>query len=48
MAKELAKEIEAPATGLISLIDVSEGNLLKEGDTVAQVGYKTGPIKGVF
>ena len=44
----LTKEIEAPATGLISLIDVSEGNLLKEGDTVAQVSYKTGPIKGVF
>ena len=45
---ELTKSIIARQDGLITLIDVSPGDYVKEGDTIAQVTYKTGIIKGVF
>ena len=44
----LTKEIEAPATGLISLIDVSEGNLLKRGTLLPKLVTKKAPSKESF
>lgn len=45
---DLTRSIIARQDGLITLIDVSPGDYVKEGDTIAQVTYKTGVIKGVF
>jgi multidrug resistance efflux pump len=45
---ELSKNIVAREDGIVTLIDVSQGDYVKEGDTVAQVSYKTGVMKGVF
>ncbi|KZR65035.1 HlyD family secretion protein [Prochlorococcus sp. MIT 1306] len=45
---ELSKKIVATIDGIVTLIDVTEGDFLKEGDTVAQISYKTGAVKGVF
>ncbi|MDA7685473.1 biotin/lipoyl-binding protein [bacterium] len=45
---QLTKEIIARHDGIVSLIDVSPGDYVKEGDTIAQVNFKTGFVKGVF
>lgn len=45
---ELSKNIVAREDGIVTLIDVSQGDYVKEGDTVAQVSYKTGVMKGIF
>ena len=45
---KLTKEIIARQNGIVSLIDVSAGDYVKEGDTIAQVNFKTGLVKGIF
>lgn len=45
---ELSRHIVALEDGVVTLIDVSRGDYVKEGDTIAQVSYKTGSIKGIF
>jgi multidrug resistance efflux pump len=44
----LSKSIIARHNGIVTLIDVSPGDYVKEGGTIAQITYKTGSIKGIF
>ncbi|WP_036910678.1 MULTISPECIES: HlyD family secretion protein [unclassified Prochlorococcus] len=44
----LSKDIVANAKGVISVIDISEGDYLQEGVTIATISLETGPAQGVF
>jgi len=44
----LTKSIIARHNGIVTLIDVSPGDYIKEGGTIAQITYKTGAVKGIF
>lgn len=45
---QLSRHIVAQEDGIVTLIDVSQGDYVKEGDTIAQLSYKTGVMKGIF
>ena len=45
---QLSQSINSPINGVVSLIEADYGKYLKEGDTVAQISYLTGPVKALF
>lgn len=45
---QLSQSINSPIKGIVSLIEANHGKYLKEGDTVAQISYLTGPVKSLF
>ena len=45
---QLSQSINSPINGIVSLIEADYGKYLKEGDTVAQISYLTGPVKALF
>ena len=44
----LSQDIVASTKGIVSVIDVNEGDYLQEGQTVATISLQQGPARGVF
>jgi len=45
---KLSRDILSGANGIVSVIDVNEGDYVQEGQTVATIALKEGPALGVF
>ncbi len=46
--RKLASNISSPITGIVSSIDAAVGTIVEKGESVAQVSYGDGTLKGVF
>lgn len=45
---KLSRDILASTNGIVSVIDVNEGDYVEEGQTVATIALRKGPVLGVF